>query len=217
VPANWYAALVVIVVIGLVSVIYSRYEYRHPSVAVADQPAVGTTWYAGIDFNLCGRSQASLPARASTTGITTTGNGVLVIAPTTASQGGAHATLGHFVSGYPGLRLTSDSVQLPGGRRYTNGDTCPAGTPESGKKGVVLVFQWPNVEVKKGTLVNGDALALKIGQTSLIGVAFAPPGTTLPKSTRVEAAVLQAASTPVSSATTTTVPATSTTTTTAHG
>ena len=209
VPANWYAGLILIVVLGLVSVGFSRYEYRNPSTRAVVQPAVGTTWYAGIDFNVCGTVRPALPANTSSTGISTSGNGVMVIAPTKASQAGENATLGRFVSGYKGLKLTAGSLRYPGGKLLTTGDTCAAGTPDAGKKGIVIVYTWPNVEAKKGTLVTGDPLAIKLGQSSLVGVAFAPSGTKIPKSASVEVAVLQASSAASSA---TTVPATTTTT-----
>ncbi|HUZ10009.1 MAG TPA: hypothetical protein VMU76_07565 [Acidimicrobiales bacterium] len=212
-PVNWYAGLILIVVLGLVSVAFARYEYRNPSTSTAVQPAVGTTWYAGIDFSLCGASRSSLPANTSTTGISTSGNGVMVIAPTKASQAGKNATLGRFVSGYKGLKLTAGSVQYPGGKLLTNGDRCAAGTPDAGKKGVVIVYRWPNVVAKKGILVTGDPLSLRLGQSSLVGVAFAPQGTKIPKSASVEVAVLQASSAASSTSTTTTPAGTTTTTT----
>jgi hypothetical protein len=211
VPANWYAALVLIVVLGLVSIVYARYEYRNPAGAV--QPAVGTTWYAGISFSICGKDQPALGANASSTGISTTGNGVVVIAPTTSSEAGNNATLGAFVSGYKGLTLTSTSFKYPGGKLLANGQRCPAGTPDAGKPGQVLVYQWADVETTSSTSVTGDPRSLKLTQNSLLAVAFAPAGTKIAKSTSVEDAVLQAssaASTPTT--TTTTAPSSSTTT-----
>jgi hypothetical protein len=213
VPANWYAALVLIVVLGLASIVYARYEYRHP--AAATEPAVGTTWYAGISFWVCGTNEPALGQNSSTTGISTTGNGVVVIAPTKASQAGNNATLGAFVAGYQGLVLTSTSFKYPGGKLMTNGDTCPAGTPDAGKRGQVVLYEWSDVETTSSTRVAGDPRQLKIAQNSLLAVAFAPAGAKIPKSTSVEDAVLQAsaaASTPTSTTTTTTAPGETTTT-----
>ncbi len=219
VPVNWYAALAVIVVVGLVSIIYSRYEYRQPATTV--QPAVGTTWYAGIAFDVCGTVKPALPANSSTTGISTSGNGVLVIAPTKASQAGDNATLGRFVSGYKGLALTADSLRYPGSKTLTNGENCPAGTPDAGKPGSVVIASWPNVEAKSSTPVTGDPSAFKIPETSLMVVGFVPSGTTLKKPASVEVALLQAAaasaagsSTATTTPTATTAPAASSSTTT---
>ncbi|HEY3942512.1 MAG TPA: hypothetical protein VGL60_08505 [Acidimicrobiales bacterium] len=214
IPVNWYAAVVLIVVVGLVSIVYSRSEYRRPNTAVA--PTKGTTWYAGISFDICGKQEAALPAKSSTTGISTSGNGVIVISPTTAAQAGNHATLGRFVAGYKGLQISADALQYPGMARLANGDTCPSGTPDAGKKGSVVIESWPNVEAKTSTRVTGDPADFKIPQTSLIGVGFVPSGTKLQKSASVEVAVLQAAAAAESATTTTTAPG-STTTTTAPG
>jgi hypothetical protein len=210
VPANWYAALVLIVVIGLASIAFARHEYRSPAPA-AVEPTVGTTWYAGLSFAQCGKDLPALAAKTATTGISTTGNGVLVIAPTKASQAGNNATLGRFVAGYDGLTLTADSVRYPGDQLLQNGDKCPSGTPDAGKTGQVLVYMWPNVESTTPTLVSGDPRSLKLGQNSLVAVAFAPAGTKISKSASVEVAVLQASSA-ASTPTTTTTPASATTT-----
>jgi hypothetical protein len=213
VPANWYAALVIIVVIGLGSIIYSRYEYRHPSTAPTVQPTVGTIWYAGFDFDICG---TQLPAPAADTsakgGITTGGMGVIQIAPTTAAEAGNNATLGRFVSGYKGMQLTSDQVQAPGSKLYHNGDTCPKGTPDAGKAGQVKVAYWSSpANSTKSTLVSGNPADLKFGPNSLLTIGFVPPDKSLPRPpASTVLAVLQAASAVAS--TTTTTPAATTTT-----
>ena len=216
VPTNWYAALVVIVILGVVSVVYSRYEYRRTAAAV--QPTVGTTWFAGLDFVYCGTSLPTLAAstNASTVGISTSGSGVVKIAPTKASQAGDNATLGQFVDGYHGLSLTATSLQYPGKAAYRNGATCAAGTPDAGKSAVVQVRFWKNLTGKTSTLVTGDPRALKWAPNSFVTVAFAPKGATITKSSAVELAVLRAVSgstAPASiGATSTTTPSSSTTT-----
>jgi hypothetical protein len=209
VPVNWYAALVLIVVVGLVSIVYSRVEYRRTSTTV--QPAVGTTWYAGIAFDTCGTVRPALAANTSSTGISTSGNGVLVIAPTKASEAGDNATLGRFVSGYKGLELTATSLRYPGAKTLTNGEKCPAGTPDAGKTGSVVIESWPNVESKSSTPVT-DPSTFKIPETSLVVVGFVPSGTTLKKPASVEVALLQAAAAGASGSASSTTTPTSTTT-----
>lgn len=200
VPVNWYIALAVIVVVGLFSVAFARHEYRsNPASATSKvQPTVGTTWFSGMASSICGTSQPELAASPSTdpAGITTTGGGVVKIAPKTSAQAGHHATLGQFVDGYAGLRLTADELQLPKGKAYTNGEKCPAGTPDAGKTGVVTVAYWPHATVSgKGAVVKGNPQALKLGQNSLFTIGFAPAGTVLPRPPEsVVLAVLQAGS-----------------------
>ncbi len=217
VPVNWYVALVVIVVVGLASVAFARYEYRSTAAASAGvAPVVGTTWYAGMAASICGTTMTALPASPSTdtAGITTTGGGVVKIAPKTSAQAGKHATLGQFVAGYAGLRLTATQIEYPGQKVYANGDKCASGTPDAGKTGVVIVEYWPHAidSTEKGTVVKGDPASLKLGENSLFTLGFAPAGTALPRpSESVVAAVLQAAS-GASTSTTTTPTATTPTT-----
>ena len=75
-------------------------------------------------------------------GLTTTGSGVLLIAPKTSAEAGNNATLGKFASEYTGLTLSNSAVQYPGGTAYKNGQKCAAGTPDAGERGVVRVRSW---------------------------------------------------------------------------
>jgi hypothetical protein len=218
-PVNWYAALVLIVVIGLVSVAWARYQYRNPAAKpAAAQPAVGVTWYSGFVFDICGTLEPSPPASANSArvGMYTSGSGVMVIAPKTSAQAGANATLGQFVDGYPGLVLTQSTIQSPGTKLLKNGDTCPAGTPDAGKAGTVTVGYWPTFSTKHPEIQTGDPITLRPGSESRISMAFLPPGTApaQPPGTVVEALFKSVSSATTSSsvpATATTVPSTATT------
>src|ERR1700730_8064235 len=99
-PVNWYAALVVIVLVGLASIAFAKYHYNQTAAAV--EPAVGTTWHAALAIDICGTMQPALAASStsSSTGLTTTGEGVLLIAPKTSETAGTNATVGKFASGY---------------------------------------------------------------------------------------------------------------------
>jgi hypothetical protein len=223
-PVNWYASLVVIAVLGLISVVWARYEYQNPSSASAAskvQPAVGTSWYSAMGMNICGTQQPALPASASTSkaGMTTNGKGVLVIAPKTKAQAGDSATLSQFISTYPGLTLTSTSIGAPGQHVLHNGDKCPKGTPDAGKTGTVQVAYWKSDgdSVKDHQLVS-DPATLKPANESLLTMNFLPAGASVakPPSSAIVAMLTAFAATPsTSSSTTTTAPASSTTTTTA--
>ncbi|MGH9107910.1 MAG: hypothetical protein ACRDY3_00325 [Acidimicrobiales bacterium] len=221
VPANWYAALVVIVVLGILSIVYARYQYQHPSAAASTvQPAVGTTWYAGFDFDVCGTQAPSPPSNATVSAATkqsfyTTGDGVITIAPKTGADAGDNAVLGKFVDGYHGMRVTSSAIAVPSSKStttYHNGQACPKGTPDAGKKGSVQVADWANAfDAKaKRVVVNGDPADLKFANNQLITVGFVPAGTKLPKPNGSVVIALVKASTS-NSATSTTAPATSTT------
>jgi hypothetical protein len=189
-PVKWYTSLVLICILGAALVWYSRYERQHPSSA--GQPAVGTTWYAAYAFDICGTVEPPLPANPSTKGgppgLTTTGNGVITIAPKKASQAGANATLGAFAAGYKGMVLTSASIRYPGktsagptvGRTFQLGDRCPKGTPDAGRRGVVQVDLWTSPSATKPQVV-GDPPTLRLGDEQEVTMAFVPQGTSVPR------------------------------------
>jgi hypothetical protein len=223
-PVNWYAALVVIVLVGLASVAIAKYHYNQTASAVP--PTVGTTWHAAIAFDICGTTQPALPASpaSSTTGLTTTGNGVLLIAPKKASEAGVNATVGKFASEYQGLTLTNTTLKYPGSKvpEYKNGEKCPAGTPDAGKVGQVTARWWVvTTQTKNKQLVQTKGTEsprpadLKLLNRQLITVGFVPAGTTLPKppgSTITALLQVLAGSQPVATTTTTAASATTTST-----
>jgi hypothetical protein len=189
-PVNWYAALVVIVLVGLASVAIAKYHYNQSPSTV--QPAVGTTWHAAIAFDVCGTMQPALTASPSSagTGLTTTGEGVLLVAPKSASEAGNNATVGKFAHGYPGLTLTNTTLKYPAAKvpEYKNGEKCAAGTPDAGKVGEVQARWWVittqvknNQEVQTKGVTTKKAADLKLLNRQLITVGFVPDGTTLPK------------------------------------
>lgn len=212
---NWYLGLAVLVVLGLLSVIFSRYEYQHPKQVAAVQPAVGQHWFAGISFDECGQTLAPLAptANASTLGITTSGDGVIVIAPQTKQQAGNNATLGQFQINTPGLVLTPTAFEYPGKTVLSSGQKCPKGTPDAGKAGHVEVAYWHNSDPKTTRVSVANPSTLKLGFNSLITVGFLPTGKALPRPGQsVITAVLRAGASSGSTTTTTsvTVPPTTT-------
>jgi len=224
-PVNWYAALVLIVLLGIGSVALARHNYTKHTTAVA--PIVGQTWHAGLAIDICGTAEPALPATASGSpnGLTTTGSGVLLIAPKASSEAGNNATLGKFASEYSTLKLTDTSVTYPGGTAYKNGQKCAKGTPDAGQVGVVRARSWTlsTASQKSGSevkLLGGKytkaAADLKLRNAQLVTVGFGPSGKSLPKvSSATEVALLQAINGTTAPVTTTTTAPTATTTTTA--
>jgi len=213
VSTSWYLGIGLIVVLGLVSIAFSRYQYQHPTSAPVVQPAVGAQWYAGIAFDICGTSEPVLPANTSASGIESLGQGVVQVAPTSSAYAGHHAVLGVLVAGYPGLVLTSDSVAYPGSATYHTGEVCPSGTPDAGRKGAVVVEHWPSFSSSAGVVVPGDPGALPLTNGQLITVGFVPAGTSLakPPQSTISALLSAISGTPPTTTTTTTVPPTTTT------
>jgi hypothetical protein len=237
-PVNWYAALVVIILVGLGSVIFARYEYEKPAAVNTTQPTIHTTWYAGIGIDVCGNKQPSLvsdetdPTHQS---FFTLGDGVVVVSPKSTSVAGDNAVLGRFVSSYPGMKLTSTELTFPkstakkSGKElrasgsktvtYRDGERCPSGTKDAGKKADVVVSYGANAFAphSRPTVVSGDPGTLKFSNNQLITIGFVPPGTKLPQpsSTVVTALLDVSTGKSTSTTTTTTAPSGSTTTTTA--
>ena len=207
VPINWYASLVIICVVGLLLIGFSRYQRTHTSNSGSGPPTTQQTWYAGLGIDVCGTMEPNLPASTNTakTGLTANGNGVLTIAPKNSSESGQNATLGKFVSGYKGLELTSSTLQYPGKPAMSNGDVCPKGSPDAGKTGVVIVVSWPNFTSKgKGTQTSGDPQNLRFTNGQLITMAFVPVTTTVSKPPGdVVTALIKASTRPSSSVGTT--------------
>jgi hypothetical protein len=191
-PVNWYAALVVIILVGIGSIALAKYNYNKVPAVV--EPAVGTSWHAGLAFDICGTMEPALAASPSsaTTGLTSAGNGVLLIAPKTASEAGNNATLGKFAEGYTGLTLTNTTLRYPSTTtsvpEYKNGEKCPSGTPDAGKVGVVQARAWVistqtknNEEVETGGVTTLKPANLKFLNRQLITAGFGPESSPLPK------------------------------------
>ncbi len=218
-PVKWYGSLVMICLLGVTAVVYSRYERQHPVSGPA--PTVGTTWHAALAFDLCGTLQPSLPANAnlsggSVPGIRTDGGGVVLIAPTAAKDAGSNATLAQFVHYYPKLTLTSSKLQLPGSREYRNGQACPPGTPDAGRPGSVRIAVWSSFSGagSQHSVTYIDPAAVKFANGQLITAAFVPSGASVPKpSAQTILALLQAESGTSNPSTASTVPSLTTPTT----
>ena len=218
-PVNWYASLVVICVVGLLLVGYSRYQRTHRTTSSSGPPTTQQTWFAALGIDICGTMKPNLPAstKGATTGFTANGSGVLTIEPKNSSESGANAILGKFVSGYKGLELTSSTLQYPGTAALNNGEVCPKGSPDAGKPGVVIVNSWPNFESKsKGTQPSGQPQNLLFSNGQLITLAFVPVNATIPKPPgNVISSLISAVEQGTSATTSTTAPALSTTSTSA--
>ncbi|MDE3082158.1 MAG: hypothetical protein KGJ39_01920 [Acidobacteriota bacterium] len=213
-PVNYYGALAVIVVLGLVATVFSRYEYQNPSsAATGTPPAIGTTWYAALSIEACGKTLPFLaPNPSATTGLTVQSANVIKVSPVSAADSGSHATLGQFAAEYPGLIASSSELSVPitTGKStktttYHNGDTCPSTSKYAGQKGQVSYAYWTSFGQKKPVVTTNPA-SIKFSQFLRVTMAFEPQGVTpkAPQQATVNAMVA-ANSTPT---TTTSVPVT---------
>jgi hypothetical protein len=221
-PVNWYAALVVIVLIGIGSVAFAKYHYNQTAAAV--EPTTNTTWHAGLAFDICGTMEPALPASpaSATTGLISAGGGVLQIHPKSDSEAGSNATLGKFAQGYTGLTITNNTIKYPSSSatEYKDGEKCATGTPDAGKAGTVQARWWilstpsgSNNESKPvGGLTTKSPADLKFQNRQVITVGFIPADQQLPQSPSTNLALTQtlAGSGPVATTTTSTPGATTT-------
>ena len=226
-PTNYYAAIAVIVVLGLASVFLARHDYRSGSssatpAASTEAPIVNSTSYASLAFDICGTLAAPLAAQPTTaTGpLLAQEGGVVRVAPTKASQAGENSNIAAFAKGYSGLTVTSSKLTLPvsnSAPRTTvaNGDACPAGTPNAGKKGEIVITRWSNFVTSKSTSTTDPAKA-KLSSNVLVTVAFVPKGSKVLKPDKATITKMQAAAQqpPTTSTTTPVAPSIPVTTTT---
>jgi hypothetical protein len=221
VPYRWYTGLVLIVVVGVALVVYSRYENLHPKAApAAVAPTTSDHWAVGLVFDICGTNQQTLEASSNALtanlGLFSSGSGVITVEPKSAADAGVNATVGRFSSEYPGLTLTANSVGLPKKQVYKNGSACAAGTPDAGKKGVLSAYVWQTATANSPTHQSGDVRTVRFTQpTQLVTIAFVPASASVarPDGTIVTA-VLDAESEAAEGTTTTTTPVASSTSTT---
>jgi len=217
-PSNFYGALVLIVVLGLLLVVYSRYEYQNPVKhhTKVVQPVVGSIQYAALAVQACGRSLPYLTADPTYKGGFIVGpDNVMRLDPVSSADAGNNATLKTFATEFPGLVATSSELAVPKptgvanpATTYKNGDVCPADSKYPGKTGHVVYAYWSTLGQVTPTLTT-DPAKVKFVKDLRLTLAFEPVGVTpsAPAKATVDDMVI-AATTPT---TTTTAPTTTTT------
>jgi hypothetical protein len=155
----YYAAVGLLLVLGVIGVYNSR-EYRSAKINSQGNtpPTVNQSpeWYEGFAVDACGKLLPPIKTNKDPYGITTKGDGIIYIVPTVKAAAGRNATLGKFASSI-GMQLNAAEVQVPGGKLYTDGQTC------EGKPGHVYVMTWSNPQepASDGTLQNKKSTVSK--------------------------------------------------------
>jgi hypothetical protein len=223
-PGNFYGALAVIVILGLVATVWARYDYQHPPKNPAGiQPKIGTTWYAALSLQACGKRLPFLP-----TDTTLKGQGMYIlpadvirISPASAADSGNNATLAQFGDEYPGLLISTSQMNVPKNvlgaanpqTSYTNGQTCPStkGAKYGGQVAKVTYAYWTTFGQKKPTITTNPA-TIKFAPDMRISIGFEPSGVTpLVPLGGTDQAMVADASTPTTTTSIVTSPATTTT------
>ncbi len=228
-PINYYGALAVIVVLGMASVILARYDYQNPVAASAGTPpAIGTTWFSVVNFDICGVNESLLQSDPTYKGgFTVAADDVIRISPVSAADAGNNATVGQFALEYPGLVASSSQLAIPlkdgvatAASTYHNGELCPKGSAYANKPGQIEYAYWRTFAQSTPTITTNPS-TIKFSNEMELTMAFVPKGVTpaRPTSQQVSAMVLAntasavTTTTTASSVTTTTTPSSTTSTT----
>jgi len=149
-PWNYYIAVLLLVVLGIVGVYNSR-EYRENRINNQGNtaPTVGTNWFEGLAIDECGTILPPIKTNKDPNGITTRGDGIIYISPKVKSAAGHNATLAKFASAI-GMTFNASELQTPGGRLYQTGETC------EGKAGQVYVMTWSSPQAPQSDGVLQD-------------------------------------------------------------
>ena len=215
-PGNYYGVVGIICVLGLSSVLYSRYEYQHPVAPVVAQPAMGTTTYAALAVDACGQILGGMPTDIQLpVGFQVQASNVLKISPSKPAEAGPNATVAKFLSEYKAMAFTPKSFMAPQAFgvatskfAFKNGQLCPAGSKYAGRPGRAIIAYWKTIASKP--ILTTNAASLHLSSRVLITFAFEPIGVIPQQPTAATVqAMLQAANS--SAAPTTSIPVTSST------
>jgi hypothetical protein len=168
-PWTYYSVIALIVILGIVGTVTSR-DRRLGQINTAGDtaPTVGTTWNEGYAVYACGKFLPPIKNAKDPQGITAgQGDGIIHIHPTVKASAGKNATLGKFASAV-GMKLNSAELQLPGGHRYLDGDSC------NGKTSHIYVKQFSYVKDTTGALQTVDPRNIKLEDQSMLTIAFVP-------------------------------------------
>jgi hypothetical protein len=219
-PNNYYGILFVIVVLGLTSVVFSRYEYQNPTTAATGPaPQPGTTWFAALSINNCG-TQITLPTDTNYKGgFVVLANNVIKIAPVGAADSGNNATVGQFANEYVGLTASSSTLAIPSATgvaqpslTFHNNTNCAAGTKYAGQLATIRFAYWSSL-AQGAAKITTDPSSIKLTPDMRITMAFLPASVKVPAPAQgTVSAMLTDVAAASASTSTTTLPLVTTTT-----
>ena len=169
-PLGWYAAIALVVILGVSGIVFSRAERREELAAGADGSAPVANvdhWHAAYGIYLCDEFTGNITNERDPKGIHTHADGIIHIHPFVRSAAGRNATLEVFADAVD-MTLNDDELEVPGGKSYKTGDT-KCGDEE----GIVQVKV--NDEV-----ITENVAKIKLNDQDLVTIAFAPKGAELP-------------------------------------
>jgi len=192
-PINWYASLVVIVILGIASIVYSRYERLHATATASHthKTTASAPWFVALSTDICGTVEPPLAASSSpkSNQIVSKGNGLLEIPASVQPKKGGQIILGSFLRSYPSLQVSSTSLRYPGKGTWHNGEHCPSASTSSrrssnvlaGRSGVVEVASWSSIASSHPVITYRNPSRLALHDGEMITIAFLPKGVSVPK------------------------------------
>ena len=209
-PFNFYAIVLIIVVLGLAAVVYSRYERQHPSGASTVWPTTTDTGFIGLASQQCGTVLPVFKPVEDSSGTYKIGpKNVLTVAPTSQSQAGLNANVATFTSQTTGFSFSSTKMTFPGplgtattSTTYVAGTKCSTGTKYAGQVAYPIIAYW-RVPAQAKPTITTNAASVHFTPYSLVTFAFEPKGVTptRPSPATISAMYASTASTTTTSST----------------
>lgn len=184
-PMGFPAAVVGIIVVGLVLVWFARDARINVN---GDQPRPGLdSWHEAYGLYVCDIYQSPPAAPEKDSDISTQGNGLINVFPSTDDFAGDNATIGKFFDAI-GMKVTDTSITLEDGTEHQAGDECGVGKRKT-KDTVIKLFVWPPQASEKTEpeVITGDFGSVQFDQDkAMYALALVPAKTNkidLPTST----------------------------------
>jgi len=174
-PWGWYSFLSLVVIAGVAGVALTA--GARVDAGAGPHPNANDHWHAAYGIYVCDKFEPDLPQPDTLIGLHTHGDGLIHVEPFTTNSladAGSNATLARFVTGEPGLKLSSSMLQYPGAQAKTNGGTC------GDQPAAVRIRVWPSASGDSFTdYTNPKDVRIQDGQA--ITIAYAPAGADIPK------------------------------------
>jgi hypothetical protein len=165
----WPVSIGAVVLLGIALIAVSAAGRDSASAA----PILGDHWHAAYGVYVCDEFVPPFnDAKADESGIHAHGDGLMHIHPFSTRYTGEDATIGAFGE-TTAFELADDSLTLPTGKTYENGDDC------GGEPGVVQVKVWDGLADEEGRVLESGFADHAPQDGELVTIAFAPEGTDL--------------------------------------
>ena len=161
--------LVVLLGVGLIAISAAGRE------SGADvEPLLGDHWHAAYGVYACDEFLPPVnDAIPDESGIHSHGDGLIHLHPLSTNYTGEDADLAAFGE-TTDLEITEESIAMPSGETYQNGDDC------GGEPGEVQVKVWSGPGDTEGRMLEGDFADFAPQDGDILTVAFAPEGAEIP-------------------------------------